>query len=71
MPVYTHKADGSLLVTFVRDGEADEMQLARSPERALIIAMSMLARRSAFYAGDYLSVKDADDGVDLTTREAA
>ena len=71
MPAYTRTPDGSLFVTFTRDGERDEIQLARSPERAVVITLMMLARRSALYAGDHITVSDADDGVDLTARDAA
>jgi hypothetical protein len=66
MPAFTRKADGALLVTFARDGEPDEAQLAPTPHRALGAALIMLAHREALYAGDRLTVKDADDGVDLT-----
>jgi hypothetical protein len=71
MPAYTHKADGSLLVSFCRDGEEPERQLVLSPERALIVAMAMLARRFGLYPGDRLVVHRADDGVDTTPSEAA
>jgi hypothetical protein len=69
MPAYANKADGSLLVTFARDGEEPERQLVLSPERALIVAMAMLARRFGLYAGDHITVQRADDGVDMTPRE--
>jgi hypothetical protein len=41
------------------------MQLALSPERELIVATAMLARRFGLYAGDKLTVQSADDGVDV------
>ena len=69
MPAHVRKPDGALLVTFSHDGEQDEMQLALSPERALIVSMAMLARRFGLYAGDKLTVRQADDGVDVTPRE--
>jgi hypothetical protein len=68
MPVHQHKPDGSLLVRFIREGEADEIQLVLSPERALIVALAMIARRFGLYAGDRLTVQSADDGVDVTPR---
>ncbi len=66
MPAYAQKSDGSLIVIFSRDGEPDEIQLVLSPERALIIAMAMIAKRFGLYAGDRISVQRADDGVDVT-----
>jgi hypothetical protein len=66
----TQKADGSLLVTFARTGEEPERQLVLSPERALIVALAMIARRFGLYVGDKIIVQRADDGVDTTPREA-
>jgi hypothetical protein len=64
------KGDGSLLVTFARTGEESERQLVLSPERALIVAVAMIARRLGLYAGDRITVQSADDGVNMTPREA-
>jgi len=71
VPAYTRKPDGWLLVSFCRDGEAPERQLVLSPERALIVAMAMLARRFGLYPGDRITVHGADDGVDAKPREVA
>jgi hypothetical protein len=69
MQVNPRKTDSSLLVSFVREGEEPERQLVLSPERALIVAMSMMARHFALYAGDRIEVQRADDGVDVTPRD--
>ena len=51
-----------LLVTFSRDGEEDEQQLAATGGRALKVAMLMLARQDALRVGDRLTVRKAEDG---------
>jgi len=54
-----HEAD-LLLVTFSRDGEEPEQQLAPTGERARKIALVLLARQAALRAGDNLTVVAAD-----------
>jgi hypothetical protein len=57
-----------LLVTFSNDGKEEETQLAASGERALKIALLMLARRDALRHGDQLTVQKTD-AEDHTARE--
>jgi hypothetical protein len=53
----THR--GSLLVSFESNGEEQEQHLASTGQRALVIALSMLARRDALRHGDKLTVTEA------------
>jgi hypothetical protein len=50
---------GSLLVTLESGGEEQERHLASTGQRALVIALSMLARRDALRHGDKLTVTEA------------
>jgi hypothetical protein len=53
---------GTLLVTFTTDGEEPEQQLAATGERALKVALLMLAKRDALRPGDSLTVQAAEEG---------
>jgi hypothetical protein len=57
---------GHLLVTFTTDGEEPEVQLVSSGERALKVALLMIAKRDVLRHGDQLSVKRADEGYDVS-----
>jgi hypothetical protein len=57
---------GHLLVAFTSDGEEPEIQLVSSGERALKVALLMIARRDVLRPGDQLAVKRADDGYDTS-----
>jgi hypothetical protein len=60
MVARTRIEPGLLLVTFESDGEAPEQQLAPTGDRALKIALLMIARRDALRHGDRLTVVKAD-----------
>ncbi len=62
-------SDGALLVTFTRAGKPDEVRLVLSSERALIVAMSMLARQFGLYAGDSIQISHADGIFSVTVRD--
>jgi hypothetical protein len=53
---------GHLLVTFTTDGDESEIQLVSSGERALRVALQMIAKRDVLRHGDQLTVRRADDG---------
>jgi hypothetical protein len=57
---------GHLLVTFTTDGEEPEIQLVASGERALKVALVMIAGRDVLRHGDQLAVRRADDGYDAS-----
>jgi hypothetical protein len=58
MPAYTRTTyDGQLLVTFHRDDEVAEQQHAPDGQRAVSIAMRMLALRERLQPGDKLTVE--------------
>jgi len=48
---------GSLLVTFSRQGENEEVQIALTGEKALTAALVMLMLRDELRAGDCLTVR--------------
>ena len=48
---------GSLLVTFSRQGENEEVQIALTGEKALTAALVMLILRDELRAGDCLTVR--------------
>jgi len=48
---------GSLLVTFSRQGENEEVQIALTGEKALTAALVMLMLRDELRAGDRLTVR--------------
>jgi hypothetical protein len=48
---------GSLLVTFSRQGENEEVQIALTGEKALTAALVMLILRDELCAGDCLTVR--------------
>jgi hypothetical protein len=52
---------GSLIVAFESDGEEAEQHLASTGQRALVIALSILARRDALRPGDKLGVTEAGE----------
>jgi hypothetical protein len=61
MPAYARSHDSALLIRFTRDGEPDEVAIAATPERALGVALTMLAHHEALYIGDKLTIEaDAD-----------
>jgi hypothetical protein len=51
-----------LIVTFHRTGRKDETRYAASGERAVKIALLMIARYDALRHGDQLTVSKPDDG---------
>jgi hypothetical protein len=55
MPVHT-QPDIGFTVTFYREGQEAEMERAPSGERALKLAIMMLARLSELRDGDWLMV---------------
>jgi hypothetical protein len=56
MPALIRNDDGNLLVTFGRDGEDDELEIATTGKQALDIARRMLAKRDELRHGDLLSI---------------
>jgi hypothetical protein len=60
----TRSFQGSVAVTFHRDGEDDETRVVQSGERALKIALLMLAAQDYLQIGDRLTVGRADGGRD-------
>jgi hypothetical protein len=58
----TRTYSGHLLLTFTTDGEEPEQQLAATGERALKIALLMIARRDVLRPGDTLTVQAAEEG---------
>ena len=60
MPGYTRHEPALLLVTFASDGEEPEQQRAPTGERALKVALLMLAKRDQLRHGDTLTVVNAD-----------
>jgi hypothetical protein len=53
---------GHLLVTFTADGDEPEIQLVSSGERAIRVAIQMIAKRDVLRHGDQLTVTRADNG---------
>jgi hypothetical protein len=62
MVARTRTERGLLLVTFSRDGEDPEQQLASGGARALKMALLMIAKRDELRDGDQLTVQHADEG---------
>jgi hypothetical protein len=56
MPPFVRNDDGNLLVTFGRDGEDDELEIATTGKQALKIARRMLTKRDELRHGDLLSI---------------
>ena len=50
-------SSGSLLVTFSREGENEEVQIALTGEKALTAALVMLMLRDELRVGDCLTVR--------------
>ena len=50
-----------LLITFETDGEEPEQERARTGERALKVALLMIAKRDELRHGDSLTVVKADE----------
>ena len=57
------------MVAFSRDGEPNEVTIAKDGQKAHKIARLAIARRDELQAGDQLTVRKADDGIDLTAPE--
>jgi hypothetical protein len=57
MPAYTKPNIGRLLLTFSRDGEEPEQQVAPTGLAAVSMAMRMLSLKEELLAGDRLTVE--------------
>jgi hypothetical protein len=60
MVVPTRREPQALTVLLQRDGEPDEVHLALTGERALIIVLRIIIAHTALRAGDRLTIKAAD-----------
>lgn len=60
MPARTRTEPRLLLVTFESDGEQPEQELVQSGDRALKVALLMIAKRDGLRHGDKLTVVRAD-----------